>query len=166
MSMASFDACQFATVGQYGTVVSQLHWHAVEQQLRDILGVSARADLAGTLLALRARIDGLEAENGQLRALLASARLMSSEAARLGALDPAHCACASTFDKLINCVACRTHLGTNGFLVDACASVANETGRPISQVLTDYLSLFHDRRHILSMDDAEPDNLYAARVQG
>jgi hypothetical protein len=147
-------------------VVSQLHWHAVEQQLRDILGVSERADLAGALLSLRARIDSLEAENGQLRALLASARLLSSEAARVGMADPSHSIFASNFQKLINCVACRTHLGANGFLIEACASVANETGRPISQVLTDYLSLFHDRQHIHSVDDAEPHHLYAARIPG
>jgi hypothetical protein len=135
-------------------VSTELHWHAEREQLREALGASRDADLGTVAADVRRSRDALEAENARLRALLSAARYLSSEVVRgtltadvavpdtqAGPEDSFHGR--QSLKELLNCPACRAHLGADSMVVDACASVAHETARPVGQVLSEYLWLQH-----------------------
>lgn len=150
------------------TLDSHLHWHAEREQIRELLGTSADSDLAAAVCELRRRLEALEAENSRLRAHLSTSRHLSSEAIHgtMSLVAPAQAPAAPEVPVgappidvlgLLGCPECRTHLGADGFVVDACASVAHESGRRVSQVLREYLELFHGRQHRVGSRPAGPE---------
>jgi hypothetical protein len=135
-------------------VSTELHWHAEREQLREALGVAHDVDLVTVAAGLRRNCDALEAENARLRALLSAARYLSSEVVRGSSTADAAVPGGGggpeesfrgreSLKELLNCPACRAHLGADSTVVDACASVARETARPVGQVLSEYLWLHH-----------------------
>lgn len=132
-----------------------LRWHAEREQIREALDAPHGADLGTVAAELRRTCDALEADNAHLRALLSTARYLSSEAVR-GTLSMDVSSpdagvppggetdgCDHRLDETVGCQACRAHVGSDSLVFDACASVAHETDRPVGQVLAEYLALHH-----------------------
>jgi hypothetical protein len=139
------------------TLITELRWQAEREQIREILGAPAEADLGRAANDIRLAFAALEAENARLRALMSTARYLASEAVHgtLTAERPVQDAegvTAQAFEDraalgdLLACAACRAHLVANPMAVDACASVAHDRGTPVVQVLSEYLWLQH-RQH-------------------
>ncbi len=123
-----------------------------------MLGAPEDADLVEAVNEFRRRLDTLEGENSRLRAHLSASRYLSSESVRgtveiaaappaSSAPEPPHGTAPINLLQLLGCPDCRTHLGADGFVIEACTSVALDAGRPVSHVLTEYLELFHGRQH-------------------
>lgn len=139
-------------------MTNELRWHAEREQIREALHAAHDADLGAVATDLRRACDVLTADNAHLRALLSTARYLSSEAVRgtpstdvpfpdTGVLlDGETNRLVDPLDETLTSLACGAHLGKDSLVIDACASVAHETDRPMGQVLAEYLALHHPQQ--------------------